>query len=123
MLAVKKIHARFGLKMQPVEAADLFEEGNRLVITAHEKMLAVIDHIARRLIDEGVGAPAEMTAPLKQENACALLAQTDSGGKPCKAPANDDDALARHHFLNLLLSQIRSAICKRRDFGTVSRLR
>src|SRR4051794_3311035 len=123
LLAIQKIDPRAILKGQPVEAADLFQEGNRLLITAHEQMLAVIHNVAGLLIDKRESAPAEMAAPFEQGHRRTALAQLNSRSKSGKSAADDDDAFCRHDFLNLLLSQISRAIFMRRFFETVRRLR
>src|SRR3954451_3529779 len=91
VLAIQKINPQAILKGQPVEAADLFQEGNRLLITAHEQVLAVIDDIAGLLIDERVSATAEMAAPFEQGHRRAALAQLNARRKAGKSAADDDD--------------------------------
>src|SRR5205085_8004833 len=75
LLTIQEINPRARLKSQAVETANLLEEGDRLPVTAHEEVLAVIDDIAGLLIDERVGAPAEMPAPFQQRHRRAAFAQ------------------------------------------------
>src|SRR5205085_1047898 len=123
MLTIQKINTRTILKHQPIKAADLFQEGNRVMITAHEQMLAVIHDIAGLLVNKRIRPTAEMPAPFKHDNRRAALAQLDACRKPGESAADDDNAFCGHDFLSLLLNQISRAIFIRRFFDTVSRLR
>src|SRR5437870_4181524 len=101
MLTIQKINARTILKHQPIKAADLFQEGNRVMITAHEQVLAVIHDIAGLLIDKRISPATEMPAPFEHDNRRAALAQFDACRKPGEAAADDNDAFCGHDFLSL----------------------
>src|SRR5581483_7904445 len=123
LLTIQEVNARALLKHQAVETADLLKKGNRLFVAAHEKMLAIVYDIACLLIDERVGASAEMPASFEQRHHCAALCERHACCKSRESAADDEDGCCRHGFLSLLLNQIDRAICKRRFFETVSRLR
>jgi hypothetical protein len=67
------------LKRQSLQAADLFEEGNSVVVAAHEQVLPVVDDVAGRRVDERIGAAAEVTPPLEQQNLESRFRKPNSG--------------------------------------------
>jgi hypothetical protein len=93
ILAVQKLDSRTGLKAEPITAADLFQEMNRVMVTGHEEVLAIVDHIATDGIDERISAASQMPAALQQNDLRAAAAQLDGGGKPGKSSSDYNDAL------------------------------
>jgi hypothetical protein len=61
-LAIQKIDVRSGLKLQAVEPPYFFKERNGVAVTAHEKVLSVIDFIAGLRVGKRVGSAPEMIA-------------------------------------------------------------
>jgi hypothetical protein len=84
------------LKPQAIKASDLLQEGNGLMVTAHEEVLAVIDRVTRLCVNERIRAPAEVLATFEQQDAKARLAQADPRRKPAEPASYDDDALILH---------------------------
>jgi hypothetical protein len=54
------------LKSQAVKASDLLEEGDCVMVAAHEEVLAVIDYVARLRVDERIRATAEVLTAFEQ---------------------------------------------------------
>src|ERR1051325_1049465 len=123
LLTVQEVNARAVLKGEPVEAADLLQEGNRVAVTTHEEVLAVIHDVAGLLVREGIGPPAEVAAPFERDDREAALAQLDARRQPGEPAADNHNGSCGHTRFSLLLNQMSSAIFSRRFFGTASRLR
>jgi hypothetical protein len=83
------------LQRQACAGADAIEEGAGGAVAAEEQVLPVVDGVAGGLVDDRVGAPAELRPPLEQRDARALVGEAHRGGQPGEAAADDDHVLHR----------------------------
>ena len=74
------------LQLQLVGGADAREERARAPVAAHEQVLPVVDDVAGGLVDDGVGASAELRPPLEQRHARARLDSRVAAPSPAKPP-------------------------------------
>ena len=71
------------------------EKRERLVITAEEDVLSVVDELPRCAIDERGRAATELAARLQHEHAPARLRKRARRRQPCDARTDDDHVKSR----------------------------
>jgi hypothetical protein len=101
ILAVEKINSGPILKPQAIKAPDLLEECDGVMVTAHEKVLAIINYVACLCVNERICATAQMFAAFERQHSKAGLAQTNACRKPAESASYDDDALFSHLLFKL----------------------
>ena len=77
--------------------ADLAEKIEGLVIAAKQRVLPVVDHLARGRIRECGGSTAEAPPLLDNGHPRPLVHQANRGAQARKASAHDDDVRCGHH--------------------------
>ena len=81
------------MENQAIARADSVEEPERLVVAAHQDVLPVIDEVARVVVRERIGAPAQGRLALEYGDSKSLLGERGSGGQSGEAAADYDDVL------------------------------
>src|SRR5437899_6765549 len=89
--AVEHLDIKITMHNQAIAGAELAEEVERLMITAHQDMLAIIDEILAFGIGKGIGAAAEDRLTFQQRDAKAALGERHPGAQTSEATANDND--------------------------------
>jgi hypothetical protein len=86
-----------GLDIEQSARTDGGEEGKSMPVSRQEKMLPVVDVLARDGVAKRVGAAAGAGTLFEQNHGNITSCQTDGGGKSGRAPTDDDDRSARTH--------------------------
>src|SRR5208282_5326101 len=92
-VAVQKWHGEPGLKMQPVESADGLKKLDGRVVTAHEKVLAVVHNCAGGRVTKRARAPAEIRLLLQQTNPFACLGHRHTRREARKTATDDENVV------------------------------
>jgi hypothetical protein len=79
--------------MHPVKRSNGFEELNGRVVTAHEKVLAVIDNRARGGIAKRTSPPAEVRLLFEQADPLARPSQRHTCRQTRETAADNDDLI------------------------------
>ncbi len=85
------------LELHGVGGADAGQIAPGLVVAPHQHMLAVVHVLARLAIEEGRGAPAQLSAGFEHEHPRAPVGQR-AGRRQAGAARSDDDHVRRGHF-------------------------
>ena len=93
--AIDHRHLQPALPAHAIGGADAIEKRERLDVTAHQDVLAVVDALAGHGIGESRGAPAKTRARFEDEHARAGFGERGGGGK-AGAPAANHDRVHRH---------------------------
>jgi hypothetical protein len=101
LIEVQEIDARALLKLQFILASYLIQESDCVLIAGHEKVLAVIDYVARCGIYERIGAPAEMAAPFQHSYLVTPVSQLDRRGEAGKSAPDYDNLFAHPCLLSV----------------------
>jgi hypothetical protein len=88
--AIDDVEGEIALDENVLRGADATQEPERLVITANQHVLAVVDAFAGSRIGERAGAAAERWARLEDENSRSAGRQCRRRTEPGKAAADDD---------------------------------
>src|SRR5947207_10562442 len=78
-----------------VHLAELTQKRERLVVAAHEHVLAVVHELAGLAIRERGRAAAEPRLRFDDEHACAVARETHGGAQAGEAGADHDDVVLR----------------------------
>ena len=81
-----------GLPNRDVGGADAPEQALDGTVAPHQEMLAVVDPVAGRGVDERSRSTPEALAGLQQSRPKISLGQADGGGETSDPAAYDDDA-------------------------------
>jgi hypothetical protein len=126
---------RDGLDSDKTARTDGPEELHRSGVSGNEDVLPVVDDCPCRLVDKRIGASPGGFALLEEKDGDPAGGETDGGGKPAEAPADDDNRVhsvwglglpgcherPSQEYFSVLLSQYLNAMRTFRRPGTEMR--
>ena len=99
-ISVDDVDGKPGLQIDVRLGAEPAQEAKRLAIRAGEHVLAVVDPLTGRGIDERRRTAAERRARLEHEDADTLLGQSGGRTQPGETAADDDDFVSQFRMQN-----------------------